>query len=178
MAVVVNPRYSIQAVAGKHAVIEGRAVIISSDAGVDDLPSVEYPDHVSPTKVWVALCPPENFIKPISHELYTATYKAIYNLEDENIYSNPIFTEEFWLEKHSIMKAPVVHRYERLALFRGVVGITEECHQGNDQIKVPGASLAIDPNGLFRKVDKNHPIIVGETVRYSPQAGLLYINVF
>lgn len=178
MAVVVNPRYSIQAVAGKHNVVEGRGVIFEVNQFVGDLPSVEYPSNNNTKKVWVALHPPDNLPLPTPRSLYTASYKAIYNLNDDAIYDNPIFSEEYWLVKHSTMKAPTINRYEKLALYKGIIGITEECYQHTSKIIQHGTSLAISNNGRFIDVDKNHPTTVAETIDYVHSTGMLFINVF
>jgi hypothetical protein len=179
MAVVVKPSYSIQAVAGKHAIIEGRAVILSPLGDkVDDLPEAIYPEGYSPTRVWVALCPPDTFKTPIPHSLYTAQRTVVYNLKDSNIYSDPILEEDYELVNHSQLRLPVIHRYERVALYRGLVGVCGACHQDNPDVLITGSFLTVNNRGLFRKVNKNHPNIVAQTAYYDALGGFLYINVF
>jgi hypothetical protein len=178
MAVVVSARYTTQAVTGKHAVIEGRAVVLTSTYAIGDLPGVEYPDGINPTHVWVAIMPPDNFPLPTPHDLFTAPPTRTYRVTDPAIYTDPILTGEDWLIPHSAIIAPVIHHYEKVALVRGVVGITPECYQDGADTETPGTLLAINPNGLFRKSDKNHPIVVAQTVYYAHSTGMLYINVF
>lgn len=178
MAVVVSLRYSTQAVAGKHSVIEGRAVLVTNTYKVGDLPGVEYPDHLNHTRVWIAMMPSDNFPLPTPHDLFTAPSTRSYRVTDPTIYGNPVLTGEDWLIPHSAIKAPVIHHYEKVALVRGVVGITEDCYQASGLVETPGTLLAINPNGLFRKSDKNHPIVVAQTVYFHSLTGMLYINVF
>lgn len=179
MAVVVNPRYSIQAVAGKHAIIEGRAVILSPLGDkIDDLPEAIYPDGYTPSHVWVALCPPDTFTPPVPHGLYTAQRTSVYSINDFEIYSDPVLQEDYELVNHSQLRLPVIHHYERVALYRGIVGVCGACHQDNDNVITPGSFLSVNSNGQFRKVDKNHPNIVAQTLHYDALSGYLYINVF
>lgn len=178
MAVVVSPTYSIQAVAGKHSVIEGRAVVVTNQYTIGDLPGVEYPDHLLYTKVWVAFRPPTKFPIPVPDSLYVAPYKSTYNINDPTIYSNPMLTGTDYLVERSQLQTPTIEHYEKVALFRGIVGITSDCYQDNAQLKVPGALISVNPNGLFRKHDQNHHLEVAETVYYDASTAMLYINVF
>lgn len=178
MAVIVSAQYTTQAVAGKHSVIEGRAVILTNTYALGDLPGVEYPDHLNPTRVWVAMMPPDNFPLPTPHDLFIAPSTRSYRITDPAIYTDPTLTGEDWLIPHSAIIAPVIHHYEKVALVRGVVGITPECYQENAEVETPGTLLAVNSNGLFRKSDRNHPIVVAQTVYYSYNTGMLYINVF
>lgn len=176
MAVIVSARYTTQAVAGKHSVIEGRAVIITNQDSVGDLPSVAYPHHLNYTRVWIAMMPSDNFPLPTPHELYTASATQSYRITDPAIYTDPVEVLDEWLVPHSALQAPIIHRYEKIALVRGIVGITPETYQG--KLDTPGTLLAVNPNGLFRKSDKNHPIVVAQTVYYHSTTGMLYIHVF
>jgi hypothetical protein len=178
MAVIVSARYTTQAVAGKHSVNEGRAVILTTGYNQNDLPGVEYPDHLNYTRVWVAMMPSDNFPIPIPHDLYTAPYLRSYRITDPTLYTNPSEVLDDWLIPHSAIQAPVIHRYEKVGLVRGIVGITPECYQENAEVEIPGKLLAVNANGLFRKSDKNHPIVVAQTVYYHNSTGMLYINVF
>lgn len=179
MAVVVSEKYSTQAIASKHSIIEGRAVILSPiNEKTDDLPYAIYPDGYSPTHVWVALSPPDTFKPPVPHDLYTASRLATYNVNDPAIYTDPSQITDDWLVPHSAMLTPIIHQHEKVGLVRGIVGITSECYQDGNNVEIPGELLAVNPNGLFRKSDRNHPIVVAQTVYYQISTGVLYIHVF
>jgi hypothetical protein len=178
VAVIVTARYTTQAIAGKHSVIEGRAIVLNNTYAIGDLPGVEYPDHLNYTRVWVAMMPSDEFPLPTPHDLYTAPYLRSYRITDPAIYRNPSEVLDDWLIPHSAVQAPVIHHYEKVALVRGVVGITPECYQENAEVETPGKLLAVNANGLFRKSDKNHPIVVAQTVYYHSNTGMVYIHVF
>lgn len=176
MAILVNAQYTTQAVASSHAIIEGRAVMITSVDSENNLPIVEYPDHFDPTHIWIAMMPSDTFTLPVQHELYTAPPVATYRITDPSIYAEPASVVDEWLVPHSTLRAPIIHRYEKVALVRGLIGITEECYQENPDLYIPGCLLALGPNGTFRKVDNSHPISVAHTVYYHSTTGTLYIN--
>lgn len=183
MAVVAIPRYSTQAVAGRHDIIEGRGVrYTDKGTGHDDLYQVEYPTHKTPGYVWVAMCPPDNFPVPIPDELYLATYKSTYNIKNVAIYTEPILTGTDYLIHNSEKNNPtLVASHSLVALYKGIIGITPECYTAKKaQTLVPGTELVMNPNGVFTHRELNDPddLVVGRVEFYQIQTGLLYINVF
>jgi hypothetical protein len=183
MAVVVIPKYSAQAVAGRHDIVEGRGVQYT-DKGTfhDDLHQVEYAKHKVPGNVWVAICPPDNFKVPIPDELYLATYKSTYNINDVALYTDPILTGTDYLIHNSEQNYPtLVARHSLVALYKGLIGITPECYTANKaETLVPNTELVMNSNGIFTHRENNDPanLVVGRVEHYQIQTGMLYINVF
>ena len=183
MAVIVKATYSAQAVAGRHDIIEGRGVkYTTKGTGHDDLYQVEYPTHKRPGYVWVALCPPTNFPRPIPDELYLATHQSTYNINDVTIYTDPILTgTDYLVDLSEINEPTMVASHSLVALYKGLIGITPECYTANKpETLVTGVELVMNPNGIFTHRENNDPanIVVGRVEHYQVQTGMLYINVF
>jgi len=183
MAVIVKATYSAQAVAGRHNIIEGRGVkYTTKGTSTHDLYQVEYPTHKRPGHVWVAICPPTNFPRPIPDELYTVTYKSTYNINDVTLYTDPSLTGTEYLVDLSEMNEPtMVASHSLIALYKGLIGITPECYTANKaETLVINTELVMNPNGIFTHRENNDPadIVVGRVEYYQRQTGMLYINVF
>lgn len=183
MAVVVIPKYSAQAVAGRHDIIEGRGVkYTSKGTGHDDLYQVEYATHKVPGYVWVAMCPPDNFKLPYPDELYFASDKSTYNINDITLYTDPILTGTDYLIHQSEENYPtIVASHGLVALYKGLIGITPECYTANKaETLVPGTELVMNPNGIFTHRELNDPanLVVGRVEYYRVSTGMLYINVY
>ena len=182
MAVVAIPRHSAQAVAGRFDIIEGRAVrYTTKGTGHDDLYQVEYAKANEHGYVWIAICPPTNFPRPIPDELYLATHQKTYNINDVSLYTNPIFTgTEYLVDLSEINEPTMIATHSLVALYKVIIGITPACFDSSPQILTGGTELVIKNNGIFEHKKQNDPIehVVGRVEYYQPQTGMLYINVF
>jgi hypothetical protein len=182
MAVVVMPTYSTQAVAGRHDIIEGRAVkYTDKGVGKNELHQVEYAKSKETGGVWVAICPPDDFKLPIQSPLYSATYYGTYNIKNPAIYNNPTITEKQYLTHNSEINSPtIIAQHGIIGLYKGLIGITPNCYVMNDpqlfEVKTP---LVIHSSGMFTHKGNNddQSMVVGYVEYYNKQTGILYILV-
>jgi len=175
MAVLVTTLRSRQGVAAT-TIVEGRAVVVGASGVRNDLPNVTYATANTTQGVYVAFFPPDNFGRPTLRSLYTAPYKQNYNVNNANLYGDPVLSETMDLVPRSQWKEPSAYSGELIALHWGKIGITTGCFVDSANIKIPGNKVKVAGSGLFEYTASTY--IVGEVDRYDAVTDTLYLILY
>jgi len=183
MAVIAIPRHSVQAIAGRFDIVEGRGVHYTSKSPYhDDLYAVEYPKHKEAASVWIAMFPHDKFKPPVLVDLFYSINISTYNVNDATIYTDPILQNNLFLTPPSSQstQATIIASRGLVALYKGIIGITPDCFKDTPEIYITGTEIVMDPNGIFTHRGKNDPdnLVVGRVEQYRIQSGMLYINLY